>query len=345
VVAVQNVKPTLALTGLDTADEDDTNTYSFTVSDPGDDTYTIDAGYPTCDGGTPSDLVATASGGSFECTVHDGPATEIVALKVTDSDGASDTDNQAVAVTVTNVASVVALTGADTANEGDTETYTYTVTDEGDDPNPTNTEDCGLNATYTAPRHRQLRCTFPDGPATSVVSVYANDGDPVDNIGSDRSRLRVQNVEPSIGGFTIGGSDVVACAQNQVSVSITVADPASESDDPITGTINWGDGNTSPISGRTITQTHTYGAGTYNLTVTVTTTATEGPIARAGRATCRYTASGFLHPINLSGQRSGFKIGSTIPVKLRITDCAGAPVSTPGTKVPPRRSIRALRRR
>src|SRR5205823_1785209 len=41
-----------------------------------------------------------------------------------------------------------------------------------------------------------------------------------------------------------------------------------------------------------------------------------------------YVTSGFLPPINANGTRSVFKIGSTIPVKLRVTDCNGASVST-----------------
>ena len=40
-----------------------------------------------------------------------------------------------------------------------------------------------------------------------------------------------------------------------------------------------------------------------------------------------YNTSGILQPINLTGPRSAFKIGSTIPVKIKVTDCNGASVS------------------
>ena len=36
------------------------------------------------------------------------------------------------------------------------------------------------------------------------------------------------------------------------------------------------------------------------------------------------TGQGILQPINYTGPRSAFKIGSTIPVKIKITDCTGA---------------------
>ena len=40
-VTVANVEPSIELTGSATANEGDTNTYSFTVTDPGQDTHTI----------------------------------------------------------------------------------------------------------------------------------------------------------------------------------------------------------------------------------------------------------------------------------------------------------------
>ena len=41
-----------------------------------------------------------------------------------------------------------------------------------------------------------------------------------------------------------------------------------------------------------------------------------------------YNTSGILQPINMTGTRSAFKLGSTIPVKVKITDCSGSPIST-----------------
>ena len=50
---------------------------------------------------------------------------------VTDSDGASDTDNRVVTVTLNNVAPSVTLTGDSSVDEGSTRTYSYTTDDPG----------------------------------------------------------------------------------------------------------------------------------------------------------------------------------------------------------------------
>ena len=67
--------------------------------------------------------------GSFQCFFADGPATTNVTATVTDSDGASDTDNQVVVVTVNNVAPTVTLSASNdlSVNEGTTHTYSFTV--------------------------------------------------------------------------------------------------------------------------------------------------------------------------------------------------------------------------
>jgi hypothetical protein len=43
---------------------------------------------------------------------------------------------------------------------------------------------------------------------------------------------------------------------------------------------------------------------------------------------CLTTNGGILQPINLTGPRSSFKTGSTIPVKIVALDCTGAPLGT-----------------
>ena len=40
-----------------------------------------------------------------------------------------------------------------------------------------------------------------------------------------------------------------------------------------------------------------------------------------------YNRTGFLQPINMDNS-SNFKLGSTIPVKIKVTDCNGASVGT-----------------
>ena len=44
--------------------------------------------------------------------------------------------------------------------------------------------------------------------------------------------------------------------------------------------------------------------------------------------TLTYNDSGILQPINATGTPSVFKLGSTIPVKIKITDCNGTVASS-----------------
>ena len=73
---------------------------------------------------------------------------------------------------------------------------------------------------------------------------------------------------------------------------------------------------------------HTYAlAGIYNATITVEDRDGGGGTDSAGNtATVVYNTSGILQPINLTTPRSSSKIGSTVPVKIRVTTCNGAVV-------------------
>src|SRR5439155_8653176 len=139
----------------------------------------------------------TAAGGSFVCRFPDGPASSTVSVQVKDSDNAlSNTATQT--VTVNNVASTVALSAANdlSVDEGSQHTYSFSVSDPGVD-SPTVTESCGLSATCVADATaNSFRCTFPDGPASTVVNVTADDGDPSANIGQDRQSTRLNTSPP-----------------------------------------------------------------------------------------------------------------------------------------------------
>ena len=265
VVTIDNVAPTVGLSGADEVDEGDIETYTYTVSDPGvDDTFSVDSGFPDCDFGATNNgvlvgtPVQTAAGGSFVCKFPDGDKSATVKIKVTDNDGGSSTDSADVVVvdianvapevtaaadqssdegesksfdlgsftdagddadwdsvstgamaaptrlrrarrarwaacstptrtarrttwlscgddkdgaldsatftvSVANVAPVVTLTGAGSADEGDTVTYTYTVADVGDDPDPDIDESCGDEGDYVdTPAPDSFDCMFPD---------------------------------------------------------------------------------------------------------------------------------------------------------------------------------------
>ena len=67
------------------------------VFDPGTDTFSVDAGEPTCGANgalVSGSLATTPTGGSFQCFFADGPASTTLTIKVTDSDGASTLDRR-----------------------------------------------------------------------------------------------------------------------------------------------------------------------------------------------------------------------------------------------------------
>src|SRR5207249_2808254 len=68
-VTVNNVAPTANLTGAANVDEGTTHTYTFTVTDPGQDTFSVNSGYPTCGSGgsyVSGSLTTNAGGGGFD---------------------------------------------------------------------------------------------------------------------------------------------------------------------------------------------------------------------------------------------------------------------------------------
>ena len=232
-VHVNNVAPTVTISGAVTVDEGDTETYTFTVTDPGADTFTVNLGYPNCGGNgvlVSGSLVVTASGGSFQCTFPDGDAQTTLMIKVTDSDGDSDVQSTNVyIVDIANVAPTVTISGAVTVDEGDTETYTFTVTDPGVDTfTVTGVPDCGAAASFVAgslTTHRgwwQLPCTFPDGPADTTLTVNVTDSDTAP--GSDTHDVHVNNVAPTV---TISGAVTVDEGDTET-YTFTVTDPGAD---------------------------------------------------------------------------------------------------------------------
>ena len=166
----------------------------------------------------------------------------------------------------------------------------------------------------------------PDDNGSYVVSFSATDKD--GGTGSASATITVTNVAPSIQGFSTLGASGTACqGGNTVTVSFSVTDPADNSNDPITGSINWGDGSSTSISGRTVSESHTYAAGSYTLLASVSDGDGGTSSASSGTTTIShlYSMSGILAPFNADGT-SVWKYGSTLPVKVRITDCNNEPV-------------------
>ena len=113
-------------------------------------------------------------------------------------------------------------------------------------------------------------------------------------------------------------------------MSFSITDPGA---DTHSGTINWGDGTHYHVHRLLCHHAqHSYSAGTYNITVN----ASDGDGGNAAPKTTTsgqqvsllYNVSEFQDPVNRTGQTmSVFKHGSTIPLKVIITDCNNQPVN------------------
>jgi Thrombospondin type 3 repeat len=335
-VHVNNVTPTgSADSATETVDEGQTANNTGTYFDPGADVVTLSASV----GAVISNGDGTWSW-SFDTT--DGPDnSQTVTIYGNDGDGAGAVAIATFALAVNNVAPTTSgLTGDATASEsGVTEhTYSYTLSDPGTDT-ITAHPSCGTGGTLVAGSDSNtnaggsFKCKFLDGPAAPTVSVYATDDDAPgnDNPGNPASiSVTVANVKPTPSITSISGTGGVACLSgNTVTLTFAWTDPAG-TNDTYSYDVNWGDGNhtTAPLGGTSpTTLTHVYAAGTFAITVLVNDSdAGSGNQFTSGAFSNLYVSSGFLQPINLAGQRSSFKIGSTIPAKVKITDCTGAVV-------------------
>jgi hypothetical protein len=129
-VTVNNVAPVVNLSGPNEAEEGDTKTYTFTLSDPGDDTFSFVSGttdYPSC--GAYGTLVGTpaVSDGSFQCRFPDGPNTTDVAIKIKDDDGgvsAPDVEHvDIISVDIANVAPALTAPDNQSSDEGEDKSF------------------------------------------------------------------------------------------------------------------------------------------------------------------------------------------------------------------------------
>jgi hypothetical protein len=169
--------------------------------------------------------------------------------------------------------------------------------------------------------------------ASGTVVVKADDGK--GGTATDSFKYTAVNVPPTINGFTVTGNNTTACVGgNEVGVSYTVTDPADNTADPINTAFTWGDGSLlETIAGRDVSATHTYAPGIYSLSVTADDGDNGTDTENASISHLYSTVGGFpLPPLNADNS-SNFKLGSTIPVKLRVTDCNGVSVGSLAPKV------------
>src|SRR5439155_25741206 len=182
--------------------EGTTESYSYTFTDPGADSWTH---LTSCGAhGLKSDdsFDQTSKSGSFKCTWSDNYAAESVSAKVTDNDAGFGSDSKS--VDIANVAPTVNLSGATSANEGDSKHYTYSWSDPASaDTFPSHSMDCGIhghssNDVFDASsKTGSFDCSWSDdsGAGTADVSVSVSDDD--SGTGSDTKHVTVANVAPT----------------------------------------------------------------------------------------------------------------------------------------------------
>lgn len=219
--------------------------------------------------------------------------------------------------------SAIALDGADVTDDSGSATTTWTYT-----PGPA--VDPGATCAFSDANAAQPTITCTDD-GTYGLEVTATDG--VNPAVTANATVEVTNNDPAVG--TLAAAFTGPCT-----VAVTAPFTDSGSNDTHTATVDFGDGagpagatvSESAGSG-SITATHEYtSAGTFPLTATVADDDGGGD-SSAAPATTKNSPGAFLPPINAGGTRSSFKIGSTIPVKVGVTDCDGTPVSTLAPRV------------
>ena len=148
-VTIANVAPVVTLNSPSSTDEGNTEFYSFTTVDPGDDTFVLLSQSCGANGTLSNDSFTAATGaGSFDCTFPDGPNSSDVSVQVEDSDG-EDSNIDTISVTIADVAPVVTLNSPSSTDEGNTESYSFNTVDLGDDTFVLLSQSCGANGTLS----------------------------------------------------------------------------------------------------------------------------------------------------------------------------------------------------
>ncbi|RTL17565.1 MAG: tandem-95 repeat protein, partial [Rhodocyclaceae bacterium] len=239
-VTVNNVAPTLNLTGGGSVAEGALYTLAISHSDPGADTiasYTIDWG----DGGPAQAVTAAAlaaAGGSVTHVYADGAAggtARTITVSATDEDG---TWTQTKALTVDNVAPTIALTGNLTVDEGSTFTLNLgAVTDPGQDTPTSYTINWGDGAVEVVSSLGDYTHVYADGTTNRTITVLVTDEDG-QHANAGTHTVTVNNVAPSV---ALTGAEQTGEGASY-ELALVGSDPAGTAD-TLSYSIDWGDGS------------------------------------------------------------------------------------------------------
>jgi hypothetical protein len=165
------------------------------------------------------------------------------------------------------------------------------------------------------------------------VTVQASDGEHA--AGTDTFDWSAANVAPSV---NASFASPVSCGENNATLTVNFSDPGTA--DTHVASIDWdGDGTadeTVDPATSGVSRSHTYGAGNHNAKVSVTDDDGDSGQDNTNPVTVNFNTSGILQPVNWTQAQNDpsiFKYGSTIPVKVRFTDCDGSVASNLSVKV------------
>jgi len=261
-----------------------------------------------------------------------------VTITATDNDGASSAT--AFSLTVNNVAPNVTGLSNESASEGTAKSFDLgSFTDPGDDGPWTATVDWGDGSSseslgsFASPGSLGTKShTYADDGSYTVTVTVSEAGSGAPS-GSATFTANVFNVAPTIGTLNATGASATACLTggNSVGLSFSFNDPAG-TNDTYTGSIAWGDGNTTSFGNTfNVSANHTYTtAGSYTIKVNVSDEDGGNATEKTQQVSLLYNVSMLLDPVNvpsMTTHMSVFKYGSTVPLKVTITDCKGNPVS------------------
>jgi hypothetical protein len=256
------------------------------------------------------------------------------------SDGNGETATATVNVTVTpvnDVPSVGDITGASSAIEGESKTYTVTGTDDdGDTLTYAWTVKSGAanaNITSGAATHT-VTVKFLDGPGSVNLQVVVSDGhggQVTKNL--DSNLISVTNVDPDITSFTstpyfFGPLSFLGNTPNASKFSGAWTDPGA---DTWTAQLDYQDGTPltqtlGPLTARLFSdQGHTFAsAGCKSTSLKVADDDTGFDTATT---TTNVGTGAFMPPMTNQPVTDKLKNGQVLPVKVKFTDCSGAPLT------------------
>jgi hypothetical protein len=208
---------------------------------------------------------------------------------------------------------------ARTSSDADGDTLSYAWSWSGDAAN-----DAGADCVIAEPAVAATTITCDD-EGLYTASLAVSDGT---RTSTDSAAVTVANAAPQIATPSLTGGTGTACLTgNTVGLSFAVSDAGPDDVADLSGTVDWGDGTTVPYTGTSFTGSHTFAPGTY--TVLVNAADADGGTSSAplaGAVSHQYRTSGLMEPVDADGS-SVFRLGSTIPLKIVVTDCDGALVT------------------